>query len=753
MAIIYNRKENVFHLQTEHTSYVIGVLRSKYLLHLYYGGRISEYQVIEENLPVHAGCIWSATDIEGFDYCTDTLPMEYPCYGSADLRTPAFHAEYENGSALTCLEYIGYRTIKGKKPLAGLPATYVESEQEAETLEITLCDRVTSLEIILSYTAFEEYDVIAKSVCAMNKGNEPINVKSILSSTTYLFDMHYEFVHLEGGWGRERHIQKKPLINGIMAVDSKRVSSSHFHSPFLALARPWATENQGEVYGLSLVYSGNFIAQTDVNHQDVVRVNMGINPFGFNWRLEPGEKFQAPEVILTYSDTGFGTMSRNYHRLYRNRLCRGKYRDMERPVLINNWEATYFSFNEETILSIAGKAKSVGVELMVLDDGWFGKRNTDNCSLGDWVVDREKLPNGIDGLAGKVSELGMKFGLWLEPEMISKDSDLYRKHPDWCIHVEGRKRTESRNQLVLDLSRKEVRDYIVDAVSTVLRSAPISYVKWDMNRNITEIGSAGLPCERQQELPHRYILGIYDVLERVTSAFPEVLFEGCSGGGGRFDPGMIYYFPQYWTSDDSDAIKRLYIQHGTSMVMPACTMGAHVSAVPNHQVHRTTTLKTRGHVAMVGQFGYELDLNSLTEDEIQMVRTQINEYKAIRQTVHYGEMYRLRSPFEGRNAAWEYVSSDKKQVVLMYCTIRAMVMTGLTRIRLEGLDNEAQYRDTKSGNIYAGDYLMKVGLYIADDKDFETRLIVLERLTTSTMTNINVDDPESESVEMDKGTL
>ncbi|MBQ8815480.1 MAG: alpha-galactosidase [Lachnospiraceae bacterium] len=732
MSIIYDAKENIFHLQTAHTSYVLGVLRGKYLLHLYYGGRISEYHNIEENLPVHAGCTWSATDIEEFNYCTDTLPMEYPCYGSADLRTPAFHAEYESGSALTCPEYVGHRIIKGKKPLPGLPATYVESEQEAETLEITLRDPLTGLELVLSYSVFAEYDVIAKSVRAVNKGSELINIKSILSSTTYLFDKNFEFVHLEGGWGRERHIQKKPLINGSMSVDSKRVSSSHYHSPFLALARPWTTENQGEVYGLSLVYSGNFIAQADTNHQDIVRVNMGINPFGFNWRLEPGEEFQAPEVILTYSDTGFGTMSRNYHRLYRNRLCRGKYRDQERPVLINNWEATYFHFNEEKILEIAKKAKSVGVELMVLDDGWFGKRNTDNCSLGDWTSNREKLPGGVEGLADKVSALGMKFGLWFEPEMVSKDSELYRKHPDWCIHAEGRKRTESRNQLVLDLTRKEVRDYIVEAVSNVLGSAPISYVKWDMNRNITEIGSAGLPGERQQELPHRYILGIYEVLERITAAFPDVLFEGCSGGGGRFDPGMLYYFPQYWTSDDSDAIERLYIQHGTSMVMPACTMGAHVSAVPNHQLHRTTPLKTRGHVAMMGQFGYELDLNSLSEEEIETVKAQISQYKAIRRTVHYGEMYRLCSPFEGRSTAWEYVSPEGNQVVLMYCTIRAMVLTGLTRIRFEGLEPEAQYKDTESGKVYGGDYLMKVGLYMADDRDFESRLIVLERLSAPT---------------------
>ena len=394
-----------------------------------------------------------------------------------------------------------------------------------------------------------------------------------------------------------------------MQIDSKRVSSSHYHSPFLALARPYATETQGEVYGFSFVYSGNHIEQAEVDSADVARVNVGINPFGFNWLLEAGEEFFAPEVVLTFSSEGFGKMSRTYHKLYRTRLCRGKYRDCARPILINNWEATYFNFDEEKILKIAEKAKSVGVELMVLDDGWFGKRDGDNCSLGDWVVDRNKLPNGIESLAKRIEEIGMKFGLWFEPEMISEDSDLYRAHPDWCIHAEGRNCTPSRNQLVLDLTRDDVRDYIVDAVSAVLKSAPISYVKWDMNRNITEIGSAKLPPERQQELSHRYILGVYDVLERITSAFPDALFEGCSGGGGRFDAGMLYYYPQYWTSDNTDAIERLYIQHGTSMVMPASAMGAHVSAVPNHQIRRTTSLKIRVHVAFAWQFGYELELN------------------------------------------------------------------------------------------------------------------------------------------------
>lgn len=728
MAVWYDSEERIFHLQTLNCSYIIGVLGDKHLLHLYYGNRINTYNFSLDNLPVCPTGSWLGNDIEELGYSTDSLPLEYPCYGSADLKTPAFHAEYEDGSAVTCLEYLDYKIFEGKKRLVGLPATYEDEKGNVESLELYLLDRLTGLKVTLSYSVFEKYDAIAKSVFIENGGEQKIKVKSALSSTIHLFDKQYEFVHLEGNWARERHIQKSPLINGIMAIDSKRVSSSHQHSPFLALARPQTTEEQGEVYGCSLVYSGNHIAQTEVNAFDTVRVQLGINPFGFQWLLNRGETFQTPEVILTYSDEGFGKMSRNFHRLYRKCLCRGKYRDLERPVLINNWEATYFDFNEEKIVSIAKKAKQLGIELMVLDDGWFGKRDSDNCSLGDWVADRRKLPNGIEGLANRIKDLNMQFGLWFEPEMISEDSELYRTHPDWCIHIKGRKKTLCRQQLVLDLSRKDVCDYIVLSVTNVLASAPISYVKWDMNRNITELGSALLDDERQPELPHRYILGLYDVLERITTAFPEVLFEGCSGGGGRFDAGMLPYFPQYWTSDDTDAKERLFIQHGTSMVMPLSAMGAHVSAVPNHQVHRTTPLEMRGNVAMMGQLGYELDLNKLTELEEQTIKEQIKLYKEIRAIVHDGDMYRLKSPFEGNNTAWECVMEDGSQAVLMYCTISGSVMRGRTCVKLKGLRADSLYEITDINAVYSGDYLMNVGLYFDDDKDYASTLLVLRSL-------------------------
>ena len=725
MSIIFDSKENIFYLHTANTSYIMHVLGGKFLLHLHYGKRVDRFANVSEHLPVFEQAAMSPTDVSEINGSTNLLPMEYPCYGSADFRIPAFHAEYETGSAVTKLEYCGYEIFSGKKRLKGLPATYTEENREADTLEITLCDKLTGLKVILSYTVFNCIDAIAKSVKIENGGREKVNIKSALSSTTYLFDKNYDFVHLEGTWARERNVQRTPLINGTMYTDSKRVASSHQHSPFLALARPYTTETQGEVYGFSFVYSGNHIEQAETNEYDTVRINVGINPFGFNWLLKPGEAFQAPEVILTYSDKGFGEMSRTYHKLYRTRLCRGKYRDEKRPILINNWEATFFDFDEEKILNIAKKAKSVGVELMVLDDGWFGKRDDDKSSLGDWVVNKNKLPDGIESLAEKVNDLGMKFGLWFEPEMVSEDSDLYRTHPDWCIHAEKRDRTPSRNQLVLDLSRRDVCDYIVDSVAAVLKSAPISYVKWDYNRNVSEIGSASLPCERQQELPHRYILGLYDVLERLTTAFPDVLFEGCSSGGGRFDAGMLYYYPQYWTSDNSDAIERLYIQHGTSFVMPSSTMGAHVSAVPNHQTGRKTPLKIRAHAAMAGQFGYELDLNLLSDEEIEAVKQQVSQYKEIRETIHKGDMYRLKSPFEGINTAWEYVYKDK--VVLMYFTTFIRCNIGKTCVKLCGLDEKACYTEKNSGRKYSGGYLMNVGLYFENKADFESKILIFEQ--------------------------
>lgn len=728
--IIYDRVESCFHIQTKNTSYVIGVLKDKYLLQMYYGKRINNYVNHIDNCPVGNINSWAGYDIDECGYSKDVndLPIEYPTYGSCDFREPAFHAQYENGSSVTALEYVGYEIFKGKKELCCLPASYAEESDEVETLEIYLKDKLTRLEVTLSYTAFYDFNVITKNVHVKNGGNEKINIKRIMSSTTYLYGDDYDFIHLQGNWGKERNIQRRRLINGEMSVDSKYGASSHGHSPFITLAKTNTDENSGEVYAQTLVYSGNHKMQVEVTSQDIIRINSGINDFGFNWLLEQKDEFQSPEVVLVYTDKGLGEMSRIFHRFIRSRIVRGKYRDSVRPILLNNWEATYHDFDEEKLLLIAEKAKEAGIELFVLDDGWFGDTPNKKYAFGDWKVDRNKLPNGIEGVAKKVTSLGIKFGLWFEPEMISEDSELFEKHPDWCIEIPGRQKSQIGSgcgRRLLDFSRKEVCDYIVDTLSNILKSAPISYIKWDMNTSMTEIGSYGLPSERQQEVPHRYMLGLYDVLERITSAFPNVLFEGCASGGGRFDAGMMHYFQQYWTSDCTDAIQRLYIQYGTSVFLPASAMSAHVASVPNHQNGRVSSLDTRANVAMMGQFGYEMDLNTLSDEEFEKTKEHITLYKQIRNVVNFGDLYRLKSPFDSNNAVWQYVSDD--MVVVMRATVFGEILSKRYNIKLMGLEKNSKYKDIQTGIIYDADYLMNVGLNFYNSRDFETKLIIFKR--------------------------
>lgn len=495
-------------------------------------------------------------------------------------------------------------------------------------------------------------------------------------------------------------------------VESTRGASSPHQAPFVALVRKDTNEDSGEVYAFNFVYSGNFTAQVQVDQYRNTRVAMGINPFDFSWLLKQGEEFQTPEVVMIYSNKGIGEMSRKFHNLYTENLCRGNFKHKIRPILINNWEATYFDFNEDKIIKIAEEGKELGMELFVLDDGWFGKRDDDNTSLGDWIVDKRKLPNGIEGIANKIVDMGMEFGLWFEPEMISIESNLYKEHPDWCIHVPNRPHTMGRGQLVLDLSRKDVCDYIVESVCNILDSAPITYVKWDMNRHITDIGSALLPAERQEETSHRYMLGLYEVMERITSRFPDILFESCSSGGGRFDPGMLYYMPQTWVSDNTDAICRTKIQYGTSLAYPPITMGCHVSTVANHQVGRITPLETRGNVAMAGNFGYELDLTKLTEEEKEIVKDQIKEYKDIREIIQFGDLYRIFNPFDGNESAWNIVSKDKTQFVATYVKVLSLPAAQIRIIKFKGLNPEYLYKDVETGEIFAGDELMNVGITI-----------------------------------------
>ncbi|UQZ35555.1 alpha-galactosidase [Paenibacillus sp. PK3_47] len=743
MNIFVDDSLGLFHLQSKDTSYIIQ-LTEGYPSHVYWGAQLRHDSSLADALVLRERSSFSPTPRpEKPVFSPDALPQEYPQYGSGDFRRPAYQAKLADGSRITELKYTGYTIIPGKPALEGLPAVYAETEDEAKTLELILRDDYAGLTVRLLYTVFAGHSAIARSVRFEHNGTAPLRLEQALSASVDFADSDYDTLHLSGAWVRERHMQRRPLVPGAaLSLESRRGSSSHQANPFLALLRPGADEDHGDVYGFSLVYSGSFAAAAEVEQFGQTRVTIGINPFDFSWLLEPGQSFQTPEAVLVYSGEGLGGMSRTYHRLYRTRLCRGVHRDKARPILVNNWEATYFDFDADKIAAIAKEAGPLGIELFVLDDGWFGKRDKDNSSLGDWFEDRRKLPGGLADLANRVNNEGLQFGLWVEPEMVSPDSDLYRKHPDWCLHAEGRRRTEARNQLILDLSRPEVCDYLYETLSAVFASAPITYVKWDMNRNMTEIASAAAGPERQQETAHRYMLGLYNLMERLTSQFPDILFESCSGGGGRFDPGMLFYMPQTWTSDDTDAIERLSIQYGTSIVYPASSMGAHVSAVPNHQVERTTSLAIRGDVAMSGNFGYELDLRTFTEAEKNLAAKQIAQYKEIRTLVQQGDMYRLLSPFEGSgDTAWMFVSEDKTEAFVAYFRVLATPNAPISRLTLKGLNPELDYvietgaadstdshggTDTSSadssapfqtafdGTPYGGDRLMRIGLVVSD---------------------------------------
>ncbi|WP_059045494.1 alpha-galactosidase [Paenibacillus rubinfantis] len=727
MPIFFDEAKGLFHLHSRNTSYLIQLVHG-YPAHAYFGAKLRHGSNLDHLLTFQERASFSPNPIpEDKSISLDTLPQEYPQYGTSDFRSPAYQVRLSNGTRSTELTYRSHRIVPGKPTLEGLPAVYVEQDQEAETLELELEDRISGLTVVLSYTVFADFDAIARSARFSNGSLEPIQLERALSASVDFPDASYDALYLSGAWARERHVQRRRLAPGVTGISSRRGSSSHQQNPFLALLRPEATEQQGEVYGFSLVYSGNFTAEAEVEQFGTTRVSIGINPFDFTWKLAPGERFQTPEAVLVYSAEGLGGMSRTYHRLYRTRLCRGQFRDQERPILVNNWEATYFDFNADKIEAIAQAGSELGIELFVLDDGWFGRRDRDNNSLGDWFEDRRKLPDGLADLARRVKDTGLQFGLWFEPEMVSPDSDLYRAHPDWCLHVPGRRRTEARDQLVLDMSRSDVRQYLYERLSDIFSTVPITYVKWDMNRNMTEIGSAARSAEGQGEVAHRYMLGLYELLERLTSEFPHILFESCSGGGGRFDPGMLYYMPQTWTSDDTDGAERLKIQYGTSIVYPVSTMGAHVSAVPNHQVERTTPLTFRGDVAMSGNFGYELDLTQFTDEEKETAKGQIALYKDIRGLVQQGDLYRLQSPFEGNETAWMFVSADRNEALLFYFRVLAEPNGPLRSVKLQGLDPAKDYEVAGSGEVYGGDRLMSAGLSMASVRgDFSSKMVRLK---------------------------
>ncbi|MNW36387.1 Alpha-galactosidase [compost metagenome] len=712
MAIYIDKEKLLFHLQGSNTSYVMQVIRDGYLAHLYWGKKIQNYRGSNKIIFMDRGF---SPNPDGSDraFSLDTIPQEYPSFGNSDFRIPAYQLQLENGSTVTDFRYKEHRVYQGKPKLKGLPSTYAEDASEVETLEIVLEDPLINVKVVLSYSLYQKWDVITRSVRFDNEGRQQLKLLKALSASVDFRDDEYELITLYGAHNNEKNIARRKILPGIQMVDSCRGASSPQQAPFMALVREGTDEEQGEVYAFNLVYSGNFTAQTQVDSYRNTRVTMGINPFDFTWLLEPEESFQTPEVVMVYTENGLGGMSRIYHELYRNRLCREPFRDKERPILINNWEATYFNFDADKIEQLAKEAQSVGVELFVLDDGWFGKRDDDNTSLGDWVVDRRKLPDGLLDLANRIRNLGMEFGLWFEPEMVSIDSDLYRRHPDWCIHVSDRPYTLGRNQLMLDLSRKEVCEYIIKSVSDILSDVPITYVKWDMNRHMTDVGSAALPPERQRETAHRYILGLYSVMEELTSRFPHVLFESCSSGGGRFDAGMLYYMPQTWTSDNTDAICRLKIQWGTSLVYPPITMGAHVSTVPNHQVGRITPLETRGYVAMAGNFGYELDLTTLSVEEKEIVKKQIALYKEIRSLIQFGKFYRIINPFDENEAAWSFVSEDQTEMAASYFKVLSQPAAAIKTLKFKGLNPDYVYRNVETGELFGGDELMHVGITLA----------------------------------------
>ena len=714
MPIIYNEKTREFHLYNQEISYIIKILDNDQPGQLYYGKRLTHREDFS-HLFEYAMRDMSPYAFEGNStFSLENIKQEYPTFGCGDMRFPAYEIERENGSHVVEFVYKEHKIYNGKPKLEGLPATYVESDDEAQTLELVLEDTSINTRIVLLYTIYEAFPVIARSVRFECDSDEKITLLSAMSACVDLPDKDYEMIDLAGVWARERYVRRHKLDYGIQSIYSMRGCSSYQFNPFLALARENADEFQGQVYGFSLVYSGNFLAQTEVDNYDTARVLMGIHPNGFKWTLGKGESFQTPEMVMVYSEAGLNGMSQTFHKLYRTRLARGTWRDKVRPILINSWEAFYFDFDAPKLLGLADATADLGMELFVLDNGWFGKRDDSTSSLGDWYPNEEKLKGTLKELAEKINAKGLKFGLWIEPEMTNKDSDLYRAHPDWLLAEQGKRICHSRTQYVLDFSKKEVREYIGDMLENLLAEVPVSYIKWDMNRTFSEVFSNGNDREYQGKVCHKYILGVYELYERLTSRFPHVLFESCASGGARFDPGMLYYAPQGWTSDDTDAIERLKIQYGTSMVYPVSCMGSHVSASPNHQTNRVTPLETRADVAYFGTFGYELDLLKLGEEDKAEIRRQIAFMKEKRDLIQKGTFYRLKSPFEGNETAWMIVSEDQKKALVGYYRVMQPVNVGFKRLKLKGLKEDTCYKVSGYDYDCYGDELMQVGMILSD---------------------------------------
>lgn len=710
MNIQVNASNRLFHLQTKHTSYVFHVIEDGSLGQLYYGPKIpfkDDYANL--NTREEHDCTNTRTD-EDVEFQAELLKQEYAGLGKGDYRYPAFQITYPNGSRTSEFQYRDYELKDGKARLTGLPSTFADDSNDSQTLTVKLADG--DLELQLHYTVFADEDVIVRSATFINHG-KTVFLNRALSAQLDLPDANYDFIQFAGSWSRERHLHRSHLRPGTQSISSLRTASSHQENPFFMLARPHTDNNQGAVFGFNFVYSGNFLDSVEVDQFDTTRVLIGINPDEFGWKLNSGDSFQTPEVIFSYTDNGFNALSQQLGTFYAQHLINPHFAHQERPILINNWEATFMDFTEDKLMPIVERAKELGIEMFVLDDGWFGHRDDDRSSLGDWFVDEKKFNHGIAGFAKRVHDLDMKFGLWFEPEMISIDSKLYQTHPEWMIKTPGRGQTPGRHQFVLDMSRQEVVDYLFGLMSHIIQDAKLDYIKWDMNRNITEMYGADLPADQQLEFSHRYILGVYDLYDRLTKAFPDVLFESCASGGGRFDLGMMYYAPQAWCSDDTDAVERIKIQDGTSYGYTPSMWGAHVSAVPNDQVGRLTSIDMRAKVAYFGAFGYELDVTELSDEEQATIKQQVAFYKQYRKLFQFGTFYRLETPDTSDNVyGWETVSHDKQTAIGMRYQILNGANPAYIRYYFKGLDPERRYTVNDGSEVFSGAELMNAGYFV-----------------------------------------
>lgn len=708
MPITFDEKRKIFKLDTLDSTYAIGI-REGYLIHLYYGKKIPDDNLLDLPFRGYFATISPKNvHVDDYKFSLDVQPMEYSCNGSGDYRLAALSIKDSMGKTTTDIRYLDHKIYNGKPKLKGLPATYCNDDSEAQTLELITIDSFTGAKVTLYYTAFANYSVITESVKVENTGKETFEIEKVASCCVNFPSMDYNMINLSGVWSRERRVITRHLAHGIQSVASKRGSSSHNHNPFVALVDDKGGEDFGDAFGFNLVYSGNFSADIETDYLDCTRLVMGINPIDFTWVVEPGDEFQSPEVVMVYSDSGMGKMSRTFHDLYNNNLIRGEWKNKKRPLLINSWEGSGFDFDQETLVRYAKEAKKLGIELLVMDDGWFGHRDSDNSSLGDWFVNESKLKGGLTKLIERVNAEGVQFGIWYEPEMISEDSELYKAHPDWCVHVEGREQSPARQQFVIDMTRQDVRDCIFNQMYDVLSKNNIAYLKWDYNRAITEPGSALLDARHSKEFFHRFILGTYELMDRITSAFPHILFESCAGGGGRFDAGMLYYMPQAWASDNTDPIERLTIQFGTTMCYPASSMGAHVSACDR------TGIETKAAVAMAGTFGYELDPKEMSEEDKEKVKEQVKDYHRYYNVIHFGDLYRIIAPTDDEfKCAWEYVAKDKSEALLTV-VIKNRAPHDFLLIKMKGLDPDKMYRDETDGEIYSGALLMNAGINLTD---------------------------------------